>query len=343
MNAADFFEILKKDSLSNCYLFEGEEEYLKESALSQLKQKLIMPPMGELNLSTLIDPDDKEIISVCETIPLMADSRLVIVRESRFIQDSAGRSKTPQQQDNLADYLKKIPKHTVLVFFARGKSSGNRKIPRAIKKAGGQVLFNTMTGSALIKWIAKELSKYNKKIDRATADYMIFSCGQDMLVFSNEIAKVAAISGENEVISTEDIDNICTKTREYKVFDLSDAVSGGKSARAISIMNNLISEGEPRMLLLSLLQRQYRQMLFCAILLKSRTSYSEIASVLSVPPFVVNKLATTIKPYTVSQLKRAYEILIETEYGVKSGEIPEEGSLEKAVFTLLSLSEKVKQ
>ncbi|MGI6214356.1 MAG: DNA polymerase III subunit delta [Christensenellales bacterium] len=340
MNSNSFFVSLKKDLTHNCFLFEGDEEYLKQSALDALKEKLTHPPFGEMNFTVLSDPDDKQIIQLSETLPFMAEKRLIVVKESRFVKEGAGKSKTPKQQDALSKYLDNLPASSVIVFYCKGKSTGNKKIVKKIKKDGGQVLFDTLSEAALTKWIARELKKYGKKIDGNTAQYLMFICGRDMTVLSNEIAKAAMVDAKSNVLTAQDIDAICTKTREYRVFDLSEQVASGDSAKAVRLMNSLIEDGEPRLLLLSLLQRQYRQMLFAKILKESNAPNANTAKTLGVPAFVVGKLLKAAENYSVETLKKAYEMLIFAEYEVKSGKTPEVGSLENAVFRLLCLKEK---
>ena len=41
MNHTAFFDVLKAGTIGECYLFEGNEEYIKQSALKQLYAKLL--------------------------------------------------------------------------------------------------------------------------------------------------------------------------------------------------------------------------------------------------------------------------------------------------------------
>ena len=122
-----------------------------------------------------------------------------------------------------------------------------------------------------------------------------------------------------------------------RAFDLSDALVSGQTARANALMQDMLREGEQRLMLLSLLQRQYRQLLFLKILVAQKTPQDEIAHQLGVPPFVARKLQPMASRYPLALIKQAYDMLIETEYLVKSSQILEEGSLEQAVYRLLAM------
>ncbi|NLE70126.1 MAG: hypothetical protein GX611_08045, partial [Clostridiales bacterium] len=83
MDFQDFYQQLKTGRIQKLYLFEGEEEYGKESALSDLKKALLKGPMAMMNESLLTNPTDSELIAVCETLPILEDRRLVIVKDSQ--------------------------------------------------------------------------------------------------------------------------------------------------------------------------------------------------------------------------------------------------------------------
>ncbi len=343
MTREQFHEQLKAGAILPCYLFEGEEEYTKRAALDSLKQRVISGDFAQLNHSVLRNPPVDELIAVAETLPLMADKRLVVVHDLSLLggkggneEEEEGKAKGSGAADRLADYLARLPASLCLVFYTQGKANGTRKLYKLLSKQGAVVSFETPGQSTLIKWMARELKAYGKQIDRATAEQMLFAVGQDMHLLSHELAKVAAHAGEREAVSAEDVEAVCIKTIEYKVFDLSDAVVAGQASRASRLMDEMIREGEQRLMLLALLQRQYRQLLFAKLLSQQNLAPEALARKLAVPPFVGRKLQQLARQHSLPRLKWAYDLLIDTEFLVKSGQILEEGSLEQALYQLLS-------
>ncbi len=345
MKADEFFKSIKEGQILPCYLFEGEEEYLKESALLQIRSKVIVPPFGDMNETVLTNPSSEELIAVCETLPMMADKRLVIVKDSALLAGSSKDSpkagkKSDSDGDKVCAYIKNLPSTTCLVFFTRGKANGVRKLYKEINKLGGLVNFESLTNDGLVKWIARELKLQGKQIARSTADQLIFAVGRDLITLKNELAKVAAYAGDSEVVEESDIRAVVTPSTEYKVFDLADNVVEGNAAKAISLMNNLLREGEQRLMLLALLQRQYRQLLFVAILSKNGVQSGTIAQQLAVPPFVVKKMQGMVRRFSSKYLKECYDYCVDTEFLIKSGQLAEEGALEQVVFYLLGGEKK---
>ena len=80
MDRKDFEKLLSLDSLPPVLLFEGEEEHLKQCALESLRKKYLSEGMEDLNETVLDAPDTDQLIAAAETLPFLADRRLVIVR-----------------------------------------------------------------------------------------------------------------------------------------------------------------------------------------------------------------------------------------------------------------------
>lgn len=342
MNRESFYAALKLSEILPCYLFEGEEEYTKESALRTLRAAVLKDDLTGLNATVLTDPDADALISCAETLPMMADRRFVLVKECSLLQSSKSQdgeeraSSKSGSGDRITDYIADLPGTVCIVFYIKGKANGTRKLYKQIAKRGGVVSFEPLDQTMMIKWMAKELKGYDKQVDRRTAEQLIFAVGQDMHRLANELAKLAAYAGDRDAVTMEDVDAICTKSTEYRVFDLSDAMVKGNLAASSRLMADMLREGEQRLMLLSLLQRQYRQLLFMKILSGERMSPDAMAKQLSLSPFVVRKLQPIAQNYSLDELHWALNMLTDTEFFVKSGQMPEEGSLEQAVYRLLA-------
>ena len=80
MDRKDFDRLLSQGKIPSVLLFEGEEEHMKQSALDALQKKLLPEGLEELNRTLLDAPETDQIIAAAETLPFMADRRLVVVR-----------------------------------------------------------------------------------------------------------------------------------------------------------------------------------------------------------------------------------------------------------------------
>ena len=81
MDRKDFEKALAGGSLPSVLLFEGEEEQMKQDALSSLRKTFLPAGMEEMNEMVLDDPETDQLIAAAETLPFLADRRLIIVRD----------------------------------------------------------------------------------------------------------------------------------------------------------------------------------------------------------------------------------------------------------------------
>ena len=333
MNHLDFDALLKKGALPSVLLFEGEEEYLKQKALADLRAALLPAGMEELNETTLTGPVPDEIIASCETLPFLADRRLVIVREERSL---SGRS---EADEKLLDYLPKVPPSAVLLFFCREKPDGRKKLYAAVKKLNGIVTFSPLKDRELASFVTAAFRDQGKECDERTAEYLVFTSGSDLNQLLAEVAKISSHNLDSTSVSPDEVAALATPSLECTVFQMVDAVVARQSSRAFALLQNQLKQGADRMYILSMLLRQFRLLQHVKIMQFEKRTQEEIRSALGVPPFALNQYLRQASFYTGGQVKQAVKICFDTEYAVKSGKMNQDGALEAAILKILYLSE----
>ena len=93
------------------------------------------------------------------------------------------------------------------------------------------------------------------------------------------------------------------------------------------------------MLILAMLLRQYRMLYQMRCLLDERTPQGELASLLKIPPFAVRRMQSQAMRYGKEQLKAVYDFLLDFEFRLKSGRLPQDGSAEAALMQMKQLLE----
>ena len=341
MNHTDFFKVLKAGKISSLYLMEGVEEYIKQTALEQLRKALLPSGLEALNETALENPSLQVLKAAAETMPFMADKRLVLVKECALLRPSRKGSEegeeAPAENDQtqgLCDYLADIPSSTCLVFYERGKADARRKLYGAIKKHGAIVLFDTLDSEELNKWIMQTMRSLGKEMSYAVASNLAFTVGKDAALLKGEMEKLTAHTGERAQVTAEDIQAVATRSLEASVFDMVDALVEGKTPQAFSLFENMLRTGGSRFAILAMIMRQYRILFHYKTLKESGASPMDIKSRLGIPPFAVDRAAKQAAAYTADQLKNAIALCVDTEFSVKSGRMAEEGSVERVMLLL---------
>jgi len=337
MKHSEFFAALKKGETAPCYLFEGEEEFTKKSALRALRQKIAGGEFAAMNDTRLFDPPPDALIAAAETLPFMSDRRFLEVRDCAML--SAGKAKEydeDQAVKQLDAYLDHLPDTLCIVFYVRGKADGRKKLYQILRKKAVLVSFDPLEDRELAQWIAATLKKEGKKISMAACQRLWFSAGRDLTLLYQEIGKLAAYTEDRDAVTEEDVAAVCVKSTEYRVYDMADALFSGQGRRAMEMLDALLRDGEERLMLLSLLGRQCRQMRAVRALAEGGMQPAQIAAQMGMPPFAARRCLDTAKGYTLAQLGDMARLCLDTEYKVKSGQMMEQGALEKVMLEILS-------
>lgn len=338
MNHSEFFASLKSGRIAPCYLFEGREEYTKRSALKALRERVAGGEFSAMNDTRLVDPAPDALIAAAETLPFLSDKRFLEIRDCAMLQGDKSKEYDEETAvKRLEEYLDHLPDTVCMVFYVRGKADGRKKLYNILKKKAEIVTFEPLEDRELSQWIARQLVRQGKKISLAACQRLWFSAGRDLTLLDCEIGKLAAFAGDRAEVTEADVDAVCVRSSEYKVYDLADALLSGQGARAAALLDTLLRDGEERLSLLPMLGRQCRQMKYAKALAAQGTQTEEIARALGVPSFAARRILSTARGFSMAQLSRMCALCLDTEYQVKSGQMTEEGSLEKVMLEILAL------
>ena len=334
MDRKEFEKLLAANTLPSVLLFEGEEEQMKQDALAALRRSLLPEGLEEMNELLLEDPEPDQVIAAAETLPFMADRRLVIIRDHPAL---SGRS---EADDRLVSWLPSVPASALLIFYCTGKPDARKKLFTAVKKLGGIVSFNRLAGTELTRFITDTFRAAGKECDSRTADYLVFTVGNDAALLRSEIEKIAAYAADRPSVTAADVSALATPSIECTVFQLVDAVVAGQKKRALILMRNQLLNGTDPAAILSLLLRQYRFLQHIKIMQYEKKSRDFMREALGVPPFALDQYLRQASAYTGGQVKQAVALCFNMEFGFKSGKLLLDSALEALILKLLNLREK---
>lgn len=319
-------EDLKKENIRNLYLFYGQEEYLKKYYLDRIESCLLSEDLKTLNKVMLEGKIEiGRIIDNCETLPVFAEKRLVIVKNSGFFKSKKARgdgAASPQGANNaLLKCLQDIPSHTCLVFYEAEIDKRMKQVLDAFKNNGLIVEFPYSKPDELVRWVVRRFKASGRDIDMAAASMIVENCEQGMTEIGNEIEKLVDYTAGRELVKTEDIDAVCTKSIKSRIFDLTDAISEKNATKALKLVNDMTILKEPMQKILFMITRQFRQILQIKLLNNEGISVNEAAGKIGITPYGAGKLLKQSKSFSVEDLKRALDNSLEMDIAVKTGRL----------------------
>lgn len=309
---------IKNQTFRSIYLLYGEEGYLRKQYRDRLKQAICGDDTMNYAYFEGKGVDVNEIISIADTMPFFADRRLVVVENSGFFKSA---------NEKMTEYLSTLPESTVLVFVEE-ETDKRGKMFKKVKELGYTCEMAEQTPATLAKWAAGILGAEGKKITRQTMDYFLAAAGTNMSHISTELEKLIAYTGNREVITLEDIDEICTTVTVSKIFDMIDAMGNKNRTKTLDLYYDMIEVREPPLRILYMLSRQFNIMLEVWELRRNGMDGKAIASKLALAPFVVNKALHQAEKFKVRDIKNALRECLQIEEDVKNGKIEDKIGVE---------------
>lgn len=250
---------LAAGTLGSVYLFYGEETYLREFYLAEVKKQLVPPGFEAFNFHRMEGKGltVQALTEAVEAMPMMAERTMVQVTDYDPY-------KLPEEQRNaLIALLEDFPPHCCLVLvFDQAEYKPNRtykKLHAALEKTAQAVQFAQQDQREILKWISKRFKAAGHTIDVSAAEHLVFLCGGLMNGLIPEIEKVSAYA-KNERVTKSDIDAVAAPVLEAQVFDMTNAVSKGDFDRAAEVLGSLLRLQEEPFMLLALIGKELRKL-----------------------------------------------------------------------------------
>lgn len=231
------YQKLKKDikegTIGTLYVFHGEEAYLRDFYLGQLKKKLLPAGMEEFNLHTLSGKefDVKTLAQLVDCLPMMSERTLIVVNDYDIYKGD---------KDALAAVLRELPDYVCLVFvydLIEYKADARTKLAALLKEKGSVVPFNRQGQGDLVDWISRRFKAMDHDIGTEDAKYLIFLCGDLMNNLISEIGKIGSYAAHHRV-TRQDIDAVATPQLDAVVFQMTDAIAAGNFDKAAEVLGS---------------------------------------------------------------------------------------------------------
>ena len=314
---------LKQQTFKSVYLLCGEEAYLRNQYKKRLKDA--MTDEGDtMNYSYYEgkDVNPRAVIDMAETLPFFAERRVLMIENSGFFKNKC---------DELADYVSSIPESTCLIFVETEIDKRSR-LYKEVKKYGRVVEFGIQKEDTLVKWILGMLKKEGKSITKETLQLFLTKTGSDMQTIKNELDKLISFTEGKEVITSEDVEQVCVAQTTNKIFDMINAIAEGNRKKALELYEDLLSLKEPPMRILFLIARQFHQLYQLKLLAKEGVASSEIAKQAGIMPFAMKKYQAQAKGFSEEELRQAVEECVDAEEAVKTGAMNDRLSVELIIL-----------
>lgn len=313
----DVLHLLEKGQLAPFYLFYGPSEFRLEKVLDRIRECFIPESARDFNLEILYGGEiaPAEIINRAQSIPFMANNRLIIVRRTEQFK--------PKELEAFLPYLED-PSETTCLIFVSTKTDFKRKFYKKIKSKGQAVQFKALRDSEVVPWIKRMSREMDLNMDGQAAAYLQQVAGNSLMELHGELEKIHLRYGEGTV-GIEQVRDLVIHSRVYTIFELMNAFSVKDCARSLGVLNRFLEEEDKRgapLRIVGMLNRQLRLLWQAKDIMDHGGRSKDVAKKLALMPFSAKNLTAQAKHWSADELEKGLAILYGVDGLLKSGSRP---------------------
>jgi DNA polymerase-3 subunit delta len=229
-----FFRSLPREEPARAYYFHGPEDLLKDEALRAILDRVLDPSLRDFNLDQRsagqIDAD--QLFALCSTLPMMAERRVVVLREVEGIK------RKPKLRAALLAYLGRPAPDTVLVMI-QGANEENED--KEIAKAAVAVACEPLPTDRVLKWLDRRAKGLGVELPDDAARHLVRAVGGELASLGAELDKLAALPA-GEPLTVERVGELVGVRHGETIFDWRDALLEDRVGPAVHLLRPLLDQ-----------------------------------------------------------------------------------------------------
>jgi DNA polymerase-3 subunit delta len=308
------------------YFLFGENEYLKDEAAQQLVAAHLDPATRDFNLDVLraTDTEPETLASIADTPPMMAEWRVVVVRDAQALAASA-RTRAPIE----ALLGRKTP-GLVLILLATLSDRSKAQFFERLKREAVAVEYALLAEADLPAYLVDRATARGLKLDTGAARALAGAIGADLGILMQELAKLGDYVGERRRIAKADVEAVVGVLPRQNRWDWFDTVGSAQFAAARKGLPVLLDQAESGVGLVIGLGTHFLRV---ALAVKG----GEAALAAALPghqKFLAGRIARQARHWSAARIDHALDDLLRADRLLKSAPLGDRAVLEELLLRL---------
>lgn len=338
MADVNLFKQYNINELHKIYYINGSNEWLKQECLNQIiKTVETIKPNVDYYRFNGKDADIRDIIDICESIPLGCDFKCIIIRDWEL--DKLDKKTI----EHISKIFLELPDFCSVIIANINISIAKTKIKNfldAIRNSGKIIEIPAQNQVDINNFIISNVRENNCNILNKNARILSQYCNNDLGKISQEIEKLVAFCQFRE-ITEDDIKLLVVPTLEVKVFDLIKFINYKDKKKAYRLLIDLINNKEEPILILSVISMNFLDLYRAKVAKLEKKSVEDVLKIFDYKgkEFRINKAFVESDKYTMNQIKNIINLLIDADYKLKSSGLQDDLILEELLIKIFNVIE----
>lgn len=221
------------------FYLHGEEQQLKEEAAAAIIEAHLDPATRDFNFDQLdgrtLDPET--LASILNTPPMMAEWRVVVVRDAHELAKSA------KLRETIESLLDAPPAGLAVVLLATVPGRSTAKFYKRLASEAKSMEFPLLAENDLPGWIVTRAREDDFDIEPDAARALAHAIGSNLGVLSQELIKLRDLAGGTP-ITLKHVEQAVGHVARVNRWSWFDAVADAEFARARAELPDLLESGE---------------------------------------------------------------------------------------------------
>jgi len=319
MNFKEFMNLLIDDKLKGVYLFDSKEEFLNDTIIEEVRNKVNIP---DFNLVEIKGNTNIETIkNSYETYPVMDEKKYIIWRNIDISKKSI--KEYENTLNILADDFKEFPEFAVLLIFSDNPPFKG-KFYKSVVKNGKIVEINRLNQKELESFIGKRFVRNGKKIQKSLVreivsrfSYLSKDSEIDLYEIVNVVDKIIA-SSSNEIVNSQDVFDHLDEVLNINIFNLTDSMSSKNPKDTVETFLKMTRANEDIFMIYHMVIRQIRNLIGVKSLYINGYNDSFMMKSLGIGSYELKKLKSFSRNFSLTELFDIHSRIFDMEYRQKS-------------------------
>lgn len=326
MTDSEFSKKIKELSVKGgCYLFFGEEDYLKLAYAEKLTETFLGCEKNEYNFVSMYgyETSCEMLEGELNALPMFSPSKVVWLKSANI---SSWKEKERALYIELLSRMDSFP-HVLLIIIANNGDFDSGILPKRpsalykqFEKCSVPVQFAKKRGAQLIRWINKRCEINGVSMNYGAAEILITASCEDMNILAGEIEKLCSFvkyNGRCE-ITEEDIKEVASGNYEEEAFELSNAILDGDRTRALEAFRKMkIRRCKPPEIMGGVC-RVMTDMMSISLCMSDGMDHSTIAAVTGMNPYKIKLYAGALYGVDTKKIRAALARVRDTDRQIKT-------------------------
>lgn len=326
-------QAIREKRTERFYIFHGEETFLLQHYLNQLKKLLIDDLTEAFNFHKLTSEtfDLQSFADSVENLPMMAESTMVWV-------DEVDPFKLPEdEREKMAQILQDIPDYCTVVFtYVASAWKPDKRLKKfydVIASKAQIVEFEKQNQRDLITWITRHFAANKKSISPDLCAYLIDITDGTMTSLAGEISKICAYSG-TDTICKSDIDAVVEPVLDAVIFNMTNQLSDGSYGTALLTLQKLLKMQQEPIPILGAIGANFRKMAAAKVLRDNGKNTADLMRLCGMGEYPAKKTMSACGRFSDRFYAAAAELVLETDRQMKTSQDTPERLLELLIMRL---------